>query len=141
MIKESQSLPADPEDFFTDLKEEFLEEAIRAASLEFSYLECLLSLVRLKIIRFLKEKSPEMVCRASDFMFYDAIDSLQFTIKDFSGVLERIDLNHMKDSLLKDLNEFLTREGRKIVHAYSIDWKLESNNPNNLIVIIKTDIK
>lgn len=139
MIKESNTLSSDPEDYFEGLKEEFLEEALKATNLEVTYLQCFTSLARLKTLRHLKEKYPEMVYSVSDILIYDAIEALQFTIKDFSDVFKKLNMDHMKDFLLKDLKDFLIREGLKLTYIYTIDWKLDSNN--DLVVIIKTDIK
>lgn len=118
MIRESNSLSSDPDDYFSDLKDEFLEEAIQISDLNSSYQECFFRLVKMKICRHLKEKSPEMVyrvpCVLNDFVHRVT----HFTVKDFSGVLKKISIDYMKEFLLKDLNEFLIRKGNRLTYTF-----------------------
>lgn len=141
MIRESNSLSSDPDEYFSDLKDEFLEEAIQISELNFSNIACFANLVKLKTLRFFTEKHPEIVNSVSDIFYNDHNEFAQFTIKDFSGVFEKTDLNPMRHILLNELDEFLIREEDEFTYTHSIDWKLDKNNINNMIVTIKTDIK
>lgn len=140
MIRESNSLSSDPDDYFSDLKDEFLEEAVKMSDLNSSYQECFFRLVKMKIFRYLKEISPEIVYRVP-CVFNDFVHRVtHFTVKDFSGVIKKISIDHLKEFLLKDLNEFLIRKGNRLTYTYSIDLEL-SNDRNDLEVTIETDTK
>lgn len=139
LIRENLDFLYDSEGTNERIKEEFQKEAIKLTDLRYSYLSCFSSLVKMMTLKFILEEYPNM----NYVTHCDSIDHVEgvykFSIMDFSNILRKVDLTHLKKILLNELNYYLIRTGTKLTYVYSFDLKL--NSKKDLEVTIKTNKK